>query len=193
MTAAVPPAGPAVAAEAHWSEASDGPPPRIAGFVVSAFSPLVAAVADRCLAAAHGSRTAGDPRRLARTGLVLASAGGDRDTAQAVARAIADGVRVPPLLFFQSNPNAVAGHIAARWGLRGPIGCLRTAAAGDALADACAAADLLLLAGEADEVLAVAAEAGAGTPGEARARLLVPPPPGGAAHPTAQPKGHPYP
>ena len=34
------------------------------------------------------------------------------------------GDRVGPLLFFQSVPNAVAGHVAARWGLTGPVVCL---------------------------------------------------------------------
>lgn len=191
--AEAPPAEPATLARARWSEPADGQPPRIAGFVVSSFSPLVAAVAERCLRAAHGTPQAADPRRVGRTALVLASVGGDRATADAVARAVTEGRKVPPLLFFQSNPNAVAGHIAARWGLRGPVGCIRTAQDGDALADALAAAGLLLLAGEADEVLAIVAEAGPGTPDEAHARLLAPPPPGTPAHPTTQPKGDPRP
>ncbi|MDI5971044.1 beta-ketoacyl synthase N-terminal-like domain-containing protein [Streptomyces sp. SL13] len=192
MSAAAPPSGPVTLAEARWPEPDDQQPPRIPGFIVSPFNPLVAAVADRCLRAAHGTPQTADPRRLERTAIVLASADGDTATADAVGRAVADGSRVQPLLFFQSNPNAVAGHVAARWGLRGPVSCVRTADA-DALPAALAAAELLLLDGDATEVLVIAADAAAGTPGEARARLLAP-----APHPvpprlTAPPKGNPHP
>ena len=58
-----------------------------------------------------------------RTAIVLATSTGDLATAAAVAAAVQAGRRVPPLLFYQSNPNAVAGYIAARWGLAGPVVC----------------------------------------------------------------------
>ncbi|MGW5053893.1 beta-ketoacyl synthase chain length factor [Actinokineospora sp. NPDC004072] len=132
----------AVLAEARWS----GPDaPAIAGFVVSNFNPMVAEVARRCFAQRP-------PRP--RTGVVLASVRGDTATAAAIAAAVAAGRRVPPLLFFQSNPNAVLGHIAARWGLIGPLVC--ASPTGEPLADALACAELL--ADEADEVLVITAD-----------------------------------
>jgi hypothetical protein len=40
------------------------------------------------------------------------------------------GERVSPLLFFQSVPNAVAGYLAARWDLTGPVVCVSGMSAG---------------------------------------------------------------
>ena len=125
--------------------------PAIAGFVVSRFNPLVAEAAEQCLAARYG-----EPPGLPDTGVVLASVRGDTTTAGTVADAVRDGQRVPPLLFFQSNPNAVVGHVTARWGLAGPVVC--TSPAGDPLADGVAVADLLIADGAAAQVLVVAAD-----------------------------------
>lgn len=113
-------AGLRVLATAEWP--ADAAPPRLAGFVHSEFNPLVAAVAGRCLEAAPGP----EPD----TALVLVSDVGDVDSAAHVARAVDQGARVGPLFFFQSVPNAVLGHIAARWGLTGPVSCLCDTAAG---------------------------------------------------------------
>ena len=164
---------------ARWPEAADDTLPPIPGFIVSSFNPLVAEVAERCLhrrtepAPAHvqrestesGTDGAAPP---ARTALLLASVGGDRATAQAIAEAVQTGRRVPPLLFFQSNPNAVLGHIAARRGLTGPVVCVSPLpeGAGGITADALTEAEWLLRDGDADEVLLIAAEQGA-RPGEA--------------------------
>ncbi|MGC0417826.1 beta-ketoacyl synthase N-terminal-like domain-containing protein [Embleya sp. AB8] len=101
------------------------------------------------------------PPATSRTGLVLASAGGDRATALAIDTAAASGRRMPPLLFFQSNPNAILGHIAARWGLTGPVVAIsprEAAAPGRIPADALELAALLLADGDADQVLVIAAE-----------------------------------
>ncbi|HEV2343407.1 MAG TPA: hypothetical protein VGS97_04885 [Actinocrinis sp.] len=108
-----------------------------------------------------------DAAAPARTALLLASVGGDRATAQAIAEAVRSGRRVPPLLFFQSNPNAVLGHIAARRRLTGPVVCVSPPpdSAGGITADALTEADWLLRDGDADEVLLIAAEQGA-RPGE---------------------------
>ncbi|HEX9335770.1 MAG TPA: hypothetical protein VF892_07780, partial [Pseudonocardiaceae bacterium] len=97
---------PVVLARAEWpvGDEDDGLP-QIAGFVMSNFSPLVAVIAERCLRAHYGSAPA-DPVRGATTGVVLASVRGDVTTVDTVAAALRDGRRVPPLLFFQSNPNA---------------------------------------------------------------------------------------
>ncbi|PJN29615.1 beta-ketoacyl synthase N-terminal-like domain-containing protein [Kitasatospora sp. CB02891] len=108
----------------------------------------------------RGPDKPGFPGESRRTGLLLASAGGDRATALAIDTGAA-GHRMPPLLFFQSNPNAVLGHIAARWGLTGPVVAisLATAAApGEVPPDALELAALLLADGDADQVLVIAAE-----------------------------------
>jgi hypothetical protein len=144
---------PVVLARAEWSVGD--PLPQIAGFVVSNFNPLVAEVAERCLRAHYGTAPA-DPVRGATTGVVLASVRGDVTTADTVADALREGRRVPPLLFFQSNPNAVVGHVTARWGLAGPVVC--TSPSGDPLADGLAVAALLIEDEAATEVLVIVAD-----------------------------------
>jgi hypothetical protein len=119
--------------------------------VVSAFSPLVAAAAERCLGGHYGVPP-GNPD----TAVVLASVRGDVTTADAVADALRAGTRVPPLLFFQSNPNAVVGYLTARWGLTGPVVC--TSPADDPLADGLAVAELIISDRAATEVLVIAAD-----------------------------------
>jgi hypothetical protein len=163
----VPPdaAGLRVRCAASWPEgAQDGPDslPRIAGFVLSSFNPLVALVAERCLDRRPG------PAPL-RTAILLASASGDLVTARALADAVREGRRVPPLLFFQSNPNAVLGHVAARRGLTGPVVSLGLPAGGHGgiPAAALAEAELLLLDGDAEEVLVIAVEQGSAADGGA--------------------------
>jgi hypothetical protein len=125
------------------------------GFVDSTFGPLVAQAADGCLRRAHGTAPAAASRGE-RTAVVVVSARGDLGTAAAIADAVDHGRRVMPLLFFQSVPNAVAGRVAAAWGLRGPVVC--TSPVGDPLADALDLADLLVSDGDADEVLLVLVE-----------------------------------
>ncbi|GLW71937.1 hypothetical protein Kpho02_42360 [Kitasatospora phosalacinea] len=140
-------------ATVRWPDGE--PPPPLPGFPASTFNPLVAAVAERCLAAHYGEP--GPPRR---TGLLLASAGGDRATALAIDTAAA-GHRMPPLLFFQSNPNAVLGYVAARWQLTGPVVAVsppEAAAPGEVPSDALELAALLLADGDADHVLVITAE-----------------------------------
>jgi len=146
-----------VLARAQWPEGADDPAPRpIAGFIVSSFSPLVAEVAERCLSRTYTDRPA-DPVRGERTALVIVSGSGDTESATALARAVDSGQRVSPLLFFQAVPNAVAGHVAARWGLRGPVLCL-AAAIGEGMDEALDAAALLIDDGDADEALVIVAE-----------------------------------
>jgi hypothetical protein len=145
-------------ARAAWPEPGDTELPRLAGFTASSFNPLVAAVADRALARYRGAAPlAGEGR----TALVLASASGDVGTARAVGAAVAAGRRVPPLLFFQSNPNAVLGHVAAAWRLTGPVVALGPGGEPAGLAEA----ELLLEDGAAGLVLVIAAEQATG-PGE---------------------------
>jgi 3-oxoacyl-(acyl-carrier-protein) synthase len=102
--------------------------------------------------------------------VVIVSASGDVGTATAVAEAVDRDGRVAPLLFFQAVPNSVAGHVAARWGLRGPVVCL--APVGDPMREALDAAALLIDDGDADEALIVLAEQ-TGTGRDAATGLLV--------------------
>ncbi|MFY1674531.1 beta-ketoacyl synthase chain length factor [Plantactinospora sp. WMMB334] len=166
------PAALTVLAEAHWPEEGDGDPPALPGFVLSPFNPLTAAVAGRCLTRRHGTRPA--PAEVgAETAVVLVSASGDRTSAGHVRQTVAAGGRPGPLLFYQSVPNSVVGHVAARWGLRGPVICL--CPVGDAAAAARGEAVDLLRGGEAAEVLVVRVEEPAGEPPTASALIFGPP------------------
>ena len=159
-----------VLAEGRWGVVGEGEgePAGVAGFVYSGFAPVVVAVAERCLTQHHG---AGPLPTGNRTAVVLVSASGDRASAEHVRATVADGGRIGPLFFFQSVPNSVAGHVAARWGLDGPVVCLSPT--GDPRADGTAEAELLLYDGDADEALLILVEqAPDGTPTEAVAVLL---------------------
>jgi Beta-ketoacyl synthase, N-terminal domain len=159
-----------IVARASWPDMPGDTLTPIPAFVVSSFSPLVAEVADRCLHAYYGSPPA-PAGRGARTAIILASRHGDVGTDAAVAQALAEGRRVPPLLFFQSNVNAVAGYVAARWGLAGPIVC--TCPVGDLIADGLECAALLLADGDAGEALVIAAEHGSEAEGDSATAVLV--------------------
>ena len=181
--------GPVILASASWPLSPADQLPAIPGFVTSSFSPLVAELADRCLQSYFGARPASQALG-GRTAVLLASTSGDIATAAAVAAAVEAGRRVPPLLFFQSNPNAVAGYVAARWGLAGPVVCTMPAA--DTLADAHRSALLLLADGDADAVLLIVAEqVQAGDGGDHGLAQLIGPsswPPGGTPpEPLSQP------
>jgi hypothetical protein len=149
-------AGLVVCAEGCWPEgAADERPEPIAGFIESSFSPLVAQAAGRALGGRPGGPT--EPGRV--TAVVLATALGDVTSAVLVAEAVDAGRRVSPLLFFQSVPNAVAGHLAARWQLSGPVVCVGTVGVAVEVAAG------LIEDGDADEALVVYADVAAG-PGE---------------------------
>ena len=136
-----------ISAEARWPEsAQDQTPPSLPGFIVSTFSPIAAETASRCL-----SRR---PATEAVTAVLITTARGDRESAAHVAHTVAEAGLLGPLLFFQSVPNAVAGHIAARWHLTGPVVCLADPAS------ALETAALLIEDGDADEVLLVRVEQG---------------------------------
>lgn len=151
-------------AAAAWPVGTDDPkPPALAGFIVSSFSPLVAEVAQRCLREHYGKPPA-PAERGERTAIVIASRAGDTQTAASVARGVDTAARVAPLLFYQAVPNAVAGYLAARWGLAGPVICLSPCGDAlvdtltDTLAEALAVAALVIADGDADEALLIAAE-----------------------------------
>ncbi|MEU4191014.1 hypothetical protein AB0E69_03890 [Kribbella sp. NPDC026611] len=114
-----------------------GEPPGVPGFVHSRFSPLVVAAAAEVL-----ERVA----TVRRTGIVIVG-DGDRASAAYVEEAVANGKRIGPLFFFQSVPNSVAGWIAAKWDLRGPVVCVTTGGREEA--------EVLLADGDAEQVLIV--------------------------------------
>jgi 3-oxoacyl-(acyl-carrier-protein) synthase len=145
-----------VRGEARWPQSPDDPPPPSpAGFVFSTFSPLVAAVAERCLAAEYGTAPA-DPARGARTATVLVSRCGDVTSAVLVAQAVDAGKRVAPLLFYQAVPNAILGYVTSRWGLTGPVVVLSPV--GDPMTEGLSVAAGLIEDGDADEALVIAVE-----------------------------------
>jgi hypothetical protein len=160
-------AGLRVRARAGWPERADDTTTPVAGFIESSFSPLVAEVAERCLRLAFGQPPV-DPRRGERIAIVLLSRLGDVASAVRVARTVDSGGRVSPLQFFQSVPNSVAGHIAARWGLAGPLVCLGSDV------DGLSVAALLIEDGDADEALVIRAEQATvdGRPDSAEALLV---------------------
>ena len=145
LDAAAAAAGLRVSSSASWPEAEgDGEVTALAGFIESDFSPLVAEVAGRVLRGRDQSQASG---RV--TAIVIVTALGDVTTATRVAAAVDAGERVSPLLFFQSVPNSVAGYLAARWHLTGPVVCLSGTSA------ALEAAALLVDDADADEALVV--------------------------------------
>jgi hypothetical protein len=164
LLAAATDAGLVALSAASWPEATvDDEVPPLAGFIDSAFSPLLAEVAARALRrrpepAAPGVVTA----------IVIVTALGDLTSATRVAAAVDAGERVSPLLFFQSVPNAVAGYLAARWNLTGPVACVSEMNAGLGIAA------LLIDDADADEVLVLCIDlAGAGDGLDRGAALLV--------------------
>ncbi len=145
LQAAATAAGLTVVASASWPEGdADDEVTALAGFIESNFSPLLAEVAGRALRRRDLSRARGGV-----TAIVMVTALGDVTSATRVAAAVDAGRRVPPLQFFQSVPNAVAGYLAARWRLTGPVACVSgTSAALDVAA-------LLIGDADADEALVV--------------------------------------
>ena len=138
-------AGLTVLSSACWPETeADQKVTPLAGFIESNFSPLLAEVAGRAL-----SRRDQPPLSGKITAIVMVTALGDVTSATRVAAAVDAGQRVSPLQFFQSVPNAVAGYLAARSHLTGPVVCVSGTAAGLDVAA------LLIDDADADEALVV--------------------------------------
>ncbi len=142
-------------ARSFWPSQDGQVPSPLPGFVGSSFAPLVAHVAGTCLTKVYG-RPPADIGRGDRTAVVLVTVRGDLSTSAAVASAIDESRRIPPLLFFSSVPNAVAGAVAATWGLRGPLVVINPV--GDPASDAIELAGLLIEDGDTDEVLLIRVE-----------------------------------
>ncbi|HEX8768010.1 MAG TPA: beta-ketoacyl synthase chain length factor [Jatrophihabitans sp.] len=146
---------PVILREYRWPTEQGDPLPALPGYVVSSFSPLVAAVADGCLTAHYAEPSASAASRQ-RTAVLVVSSGNDVVSADHVHDKVARGRRVGPLFFFQSAPNSVVGQVSSHWGLGGPVVCISPV--GDPLADGMAEAALLLEDGDADEVLLILVE-----------------------------------
>ncbi|WP_040478111.1 beta-ketoacyl synthase chain length factor [Longispora albida] len=159
-----------VVAKAEWSGEEELP--LLRGFVVSSYSPLVAEVASRCLSQCYERPV--PPEVGERMAVVLISQGGDVHSAVETASLVDSGQKVSPLLFFQSVPNAIAGHVAKRWGLNGPVVCVSPA--GDPEHEAMELAGLLFGDGDADRALVVLVEQATveGAPDRASALLIEP-------------------
>jgi 3-oxoacyl-(acyl-carrier-protein) synthase len=152
-----------VSASACWPETdADTEVKPLAGFIESSFSPLLAEAAGRVL------RRRPEPTAQDRvTAVVMVTALGDVSSAAHVARAVDLGQRIGPLLFFQSVPNAVAGYLAARWQLTGPVVCVGGLGAGLDIAAA------LIEDADADEALVVWVDLGVTAEDRDRAAALL--------------------
>lgn len=115
-------AGLTVLATGAW-HGTGGELPGVAGFISSSFSPLIAETARLAMASysAGIADRAGGQVDAGTTAVVLVSAYGDIASARTVADAVDREDRVGPLFFYQSVPNAIAGHVATKWGLTGPV------------------------------------------------------------------------
>jgi hypothetical protein len=155
LPAAASDAGLVVLSAVSWPEVTtDNEVPPLAGFIESTFSPLLAEVAARAL------RRRPDPKPPGTvTAIVMVTALGDVTSAIRVAAAVDAGKRPSPLLFFQSVPNAVAGYLAARWDLTGPVVCVSGMSAGLGIAA------LLIDDADADEALVIRIDLGVASDG----------------------------
>jgi hypothetical protein len=163
LLAAAADAGLTVVSAASWPEATaDDEVPPLAGFIESTFSPLLAEVAARALRRRPEPTAPG-----AVTAVVMVTALGDMTSATRVAVAVDAGQRVSPLLFFQSVPNAVAGYLAARWDLTGPVVCVSGMSAGLGIAA------LLIDDADADEALFIRIDLGVAGDGLDRGAALL--------------------
>jgi len=153
LTLAADAAGLTVVSSAAWPETvEDVAATPLAGFIDSTFSPLVAEVGGRALRRRDATALADAPPNGSVTAIVIATIRGDVTSAIRVAAAVDSGRGVPPLHFFQSVPNSIAGYLAARWGLTGPVVCVSDFTAGVEVAA------LLITDGDADAALVVSVD-----------------------------------
>lgn len=123
------------------------PAPPVPGFIESQFNPLVHEVARRCLTAGGG-----EPE----TAVVLASGLGDTTTSDVASQNVAKGSVHNPLLFFQSVPTSILGHVARQFGITGSLTCV---SGGQTLAaSALEMADMLLDQDDLHQVLVIGVE-----------------------------------
>lgn len=183
LPAAAAAAGLTVEVSACWPETdADIEVTPLAGFIESTFSPLLAEVAVRALRRRgqrpEAARVTARPEAARVTAIVIVTTLGDVTTATRTAAAVDAGKRASPLLFFQSVPNAVAGYLAARWQLTGPVVCVSGTDTG------LAAAALLIEDADADEALVVRVDLAVTDGDRDRAAAIVVTGPAGRKHPS---------
>ncbi|MEU8622543.1 ketosynthase [Streptomyces sp. NPDC048623] len=150
---------------APWGERAAGVPgaageelPKLVGFVLSRFSPIVNAAVVECLGDPNSDfnrvGTAGP-----RTAMVLTTMYGDTVTGDTATARMVEGQVHSPLLFFQSVTTSILGNLTKRYGITGPLTSLShlTDPAGQALL----LADSLLESDAVDQVVVVGVETAA--------------------------------
>jgi len=86
-------------------------------------------------------------------GFVLATSFGDVTTTDVASRRMAEGRPHNPLLFYQSIPNSILGHLSKGTNFTGPLSCV--SAADLLLTQALTVAELTLEEGSADQILLI--------------------------------------
>ncbi|WP_052479994.1 ketosynthase [Streptomyces sp. NBRC 110035] len=145
-----------------WGDAAEGLPgatdvalPKVRGFVGSRFGPLVHAVGTACLGEPEAFAGA-DGSGSRRTGIVLATMFGDTVTADTFTQRVIAGQVHSPLLFLQSVPTSILGHLTKQYGITGPLNCVSGGT--DLAVEALRLADVLMGSGDVDQVLVVGVE-----------------------------------
>ncbi|MGI8665123.1 MAG: hypothetical protein ACR2N4_03705 [Jatrophihabitans sp.] len=127
----------------------------VVGFVKSPFINLTRHTQLACLAEHYPA--APQPARI---GIVLASVLGDTASADKASASVAEGLTPQPLLFYQSIPVAIVGHLSIEFPLTGPLVCL---SGGPELGgSALETAQLMIADGQVELVLLSYVEAGQG-------------------------------
>ncbi|GAB1690771.1 hypothetical protein [Krasilnikovia sp. M28-CT-15] len=172
-TAAIGPWGHTLEQLPEWLDAgcpapSDGHSPlelpMTRGFIESRFISLVDHALTTCLTAAppdfDGENTA----------VVLATILGDTTTADKASAAVGASRRPQPLLFYQSVPTSVLGHVSRQFGITGPLVCVSGGA--NLYQDAMETAELLFLDGHLRHLQMVYIDLGTGPRPQATLEML---------------------
>lgn len=121
----------------------------------STFGPVVLDVGGRCLAA-HFGRPPAPYVDGGRTAILIVSRYGDVQSTAAAAYRVDRGEPAGAQLYYEAEPVAVAGQLAAEWGLRGPVLCVSPAA--EPVVQCLQVVSLLVGDGDADQALVILAE-----------------------------------
>ncbi|WP_433616666.1 hypothetical protein ACQP2P_15440 [Dactylosporangium sp. CA-139114] len=118
--------------------------PMLHGFFESRFNPLVARAMVGCLDTVSG-------KDFSSLGVVLSTVLGDTTTADRASAAVGARRRPQPVLFYQSVPTSVLGHVSTRYGITGPMLCV--SGTSDLFEDAMESGELLLLEPDVTQIL----------------------------------------
>jgi hypothetical protein len=129
--------------------------PKVPGFAVSRFGPLVHSVVTACL-----GPSGGPDHHIGRNGgataVVLATMYGDAVTVDTATRRAAAGKAPSPVLFFQSVSTSILSHVTRAYAIHGPLTCV--SAVRDPAAEALRVADTFLDDPDLEQVLVIAVE-----------------------------------